>query len=80
VDVMAARLAMSVAPELVVVDGPRGRKIEADRMRPKLEAKFKECLARAKNFDAIQQAPKRQVPGRFLRARMGGSVGLRRLN
>jgi hypothetical protein len=79
-EAVAAYLALSVSPELVIGTDNKGRtRINANDIRQKLDALFLGKLRNAKNRDAIQQYPAQISPGRFVRARAGSySYGLRR--
>ena len=83
-EVVAAYLALTVVPELVIEEGAKGRlRVNASDMRSRLEAVYMMKLSDAKLRDAIQQEPLMPPLGNYARARMG-SVGtsglLRRLN
>ena len=78
-ETVAAYLALTVSPELLLeTDGKRAR-ISANDVRSKLEAVFQSKLSDARLRDAIQQYPHEIPPGRFVRARSGGTTRLRRL-
>lgn len=81
-EVVAAYLALTVAPELVIEDNGKRAKISATQMRGTLEAVYRQKLSDAKLRDAIQQQPKRPPPGRFVQARLGsiGTSSIRRFN
>jgi hypothetical protein len=83
-EVMAAYLALLVTPELMVMSGSKGLKVNAAHsgLRDKLEALYRDKLSDAKLRDAIQQEPKRMPLGRFIRARFGsiGTTSIRRYN
>ncbi len=82
-EAMAAYLALTVSPEIVVGSDSKGRaRIEANEIRQKLEAVYAQKLSDAKLRDAIQQYPQRMPVGSFVRARMGsiGTSGMRRFH
>ena len=81
-EAVAAYLALLAVPSLLVVSGSKGPKVDANSIRDRLEAQFRDKLSDAKLRDAIQQEPKRLAPGRFLRARLGssGTSNIRRFN
>lgn len=82
-EAMAAYLALTVSPEIVVGTDSKGRaRINANDIRQKLEMVWERKLSDAKLRDAIQQYPQRMPVGSFVRARMGsiGTSGIRRLN
>lgn len=81
-EAVAAYLALTVSPEIVVGTDAKGRaRINANDIRQKLEAVYIAKLRDAKNRDAIQQYPQQVAPGRFVRARAGSyGYGLRRLH
>ncbi len=77
-EVVAAYLALTVAPELYVEQGKKGGvRVDASQVRQKLEMVYKQKLADAKLRDAIQQFPQELPPGRFVQARLGGSPRFR---
>jgi hypothetical protein len=80
VEVVAAYLALTVAPELVIEDNGKRAKVAPTQMRGSLDMIFRQKLGDAKLRDAIQQYPKRPPPGRFVQARQGGTSGFRRYN
>lgn len=71
-EVIAARLAFVVAPEIVLEQRGGKTRTTAAGLREKLERLYREALSNAKNKDAIQQYPTQITPGRFVRARSGG--------
>jgi hypothetical protein len=78
-EAVAARLALTVAPELTLEHDTKGRaRIQVNEMRGKLEAVYMAALSDAEMRDAIQQFPMQRPPGRFATARMGSTW--RRLN
>lgn len=77
-EAVAAYLALVTVPELLLVAERKGVKVAANDVRQKLETVYEMKLSNAKLRDAIQQEPKQLPPGRFVRARMGGSVANRR--
>ncbi len=80
-EAVAAYLALTVSPEITIEQGAKGRvRLNANDIRQKLEAVYREKLSDAKLRDAIQQHPQRIPLGNFARARMGsiGTAGLRR--
>lgn len=78
-EAVAARLALTVAPELTVEETGKGRsKVVATNARQSLSALYDRALSDARNRDAIQQYPVSLPPGRFARARLG-SLYTRRL-
>src|SRR5690606_10666828 len=81
-EAMAAYLALTVSPELVLEQGAKNIRINANDIRQKLEAVWREKLSDAKLRDAIQQYPERMPVGSFVRARRGsiGTSGMRRLH
>lgn len=80
-DAVAAYLALTVAPEFTIDEGPKGRAtIKAAQIRDKLEGNWIRKLNDAKNKDAIQQYPKHMPLGRFAKARMGSYSYGRRLH
>ena len=82
-EAVAAYLALTVSPEIVVGTDSKGRaSINANDIRQKLEAVYVAKVRDAKNRDAIQQYPQPIAPGRFVRARAGSyyGYGLRRLH
>lgn len=79
-DAVAAHLALTVSPELVVDAGPKSQTIKSAQLRDRLEANWLRALSGAKNKDAIQQYPHRMPLGNYARARMGGISPGRRLN
>lgn len=82
-EAMAAYLALTVSPELVIEQGAKNIRIAANDIRQKLEAVWMDKLSDAKLRDAIQQYPERLPVGSFVRARRGsiGTTGmLKRLN
>lgn len=71
-EVVAAYLALLVAPELLVEAGAKGQaKINAPHLREKLEAQWVRKLSDAKMKDCIQQQTHMIPPGRFVQARLG---------
>ena len=71
-EVVAAYLALLVAPELLVEAGAKGQaKINAPHLREKLEAQWVRKLSDAKMKDSIQQQVHALPPGRFVQARLG---------
>lgn len=81
-EAVAAYLALSVAPELVIAEGSKGARVQNANARDRLEAQFMRKLSDAKMKDAIQQEPKTIPLGRFARARFGsiGTTSIRRYN
>ena len=81
-EAVAAYLALTVSPELVIEQGAKSVRINANDIRQKLEAVWRDKLSDAKLRDAIQQHPQTMPVGSFVRARRGsiGTSGLRRLN
>jgi len=81
-ETVAAYLAYLVCTEIVVLQGKKGAKIEANQLRDKLQAVYRMKLSDAKLRDAIQQETQKVPLGRFARSRMGsiGSTSLRRYN
>lgn len=81
-EVVAAYLALTVAPEIVIEDTGKRAKITPTQMRGTLEAIYLRKLSDAKLRDAIQQYPHRPPPGRFASARTGaiGTNSIRRYN
>lgn len=82
-EAMAAYLALTVSPELVIEQGAKNIRIAANDIRQKLEAVWMDKLSDAKLRDAIQQYPENIPVGSFVRARRGsiGTTGmLKRLN
>jgi len=77
-EAVAAYLALVTVPELLLVAEREGVKVAANDVRQKLETVYEMKLSNAKLRDAIQQEPKQLPPGRFVRARMGGTVSNRR--
>ena len=74
-ETVAAYLALTVAPELVLEADGKGRaRVMAPQIRDKLERNFLGKLSDAKLRDAIQQEPKTMPPGRFVQARAGSSA------
>lgn len=72
-ETVAAHLAMTVAPELMIEESGSGRqRINATGVKKELEALFMDRLRNAKIRDAIQQQPKRMPLGAFASARLGG--------
>lgn len=76
-EVVAAYLALMVAPEFMIEGNPTSRKqtMVAPKIRDALEGMFQRKLSDAKTKDAIQQYPKIIPSGSFVRARAGGSWG-----
>lgn len=82
-EAMAAYLALTVSPEIVVGTDSKGRaRLNANEIRQKLEMVWERKLSDAKLRDAIQQYPQRMPVGSFVRARMGsiGTSGMRRFH
>lgn len=81
-EAVAAYLALTVSPELVIEQGAKSVRINANDIRQKLEAVWRGKLSDAKLRDAIQQHPQTMPVGSFVRARRGsiGTSGMRRLN
>lgn len=81
-EALAAYLALTVTPELLLVEGTKSTKVVANDIRRALEVNFARKLSDAKLRDAIQQFPKSPPPGRFVRARTGGigTTSIRRYN
>lgn len=81
-EAVAAYLALTVTPELVI-ENPKGRqKVTALNVRDKLDVLWHRKLSDARLKDAIQQEPYKMPLGRFARGRMGsvGSTSIRRYN
>ena len=78
-EVVAAYLALLVTPELVLVAGKDGNKVNANQIKGRLEQLFMQRMSDAQIRDAIQQQPKDLPRGRFIRSRAGstGGIGLR---
>jgi hypothetical protein len=77
-EVVAAYLAHTVAPQFIVEDAGKGQKrVTAPQVQDKMQQIYLAKLADAQNKDAIQQYPKSLPTGRFARARMGGSSMMR---
>jgi hypothetical protein len=72
-DAVAAYLALSVAPSLVIQQAGKGMRVTPNGLRADLERIWMRKLSDAKIKDAIQQYPKIIPPGRFVQARAGGS-------
>lgn len=81
-EAVAAYLAYLVCTEIVVVQGKKGARIEANQLRDKLMSVYRMKLSDAKLRDAIQQETMKIPLGRFARSRMGsiGSTSIRRYN
>lgn len=75
-EAIAAHLALTVAPEIVIdAAGSGSRTVSTTGFSDKLEALYQHKLSDAKLRDAMQQKPAIIPPGRFVRAR-GGSLSV----
>jgi len=73
-EVVASRLALTVAPEMVIEETAKGRaKVTSNGIRQSLDAYFTRALSDARMKDAVQQYPVSLSPGEWARARMGSS-------
>lgn len=77
-EVVAAYLALTAAPELVIDEGGSKARIAQPKIREALERVWLSKLSDAKVKDAVQQYPKRLPAGSFARARRGGGFAARR--
>jgi len=74
-EAMAARLALTVVPELTIEETGKGRsRVTATNARANLMEYWEKSLSEARNLDAIQQYPVSLPPGRWATARMGSSA------
>jgi hypothetical protein len=79
-ELVACRLALTAAPELMIEAGAKGRaRINAPQIREKLMGEYMRLLYEAKNKDAIQQEVGFVPVGSYVRARLGGYSYGRRL-
>lgn len=78
-EAMAARLALSVVPELVIEETGKGRsRVTPTGMRNTLQAYWERALSDARSLDAVQQYPVDLPPGRWATARRGSTSLIRR--
>ena len=71
-EAVAAYLAVTVVPELMIEETGKGRqKINASGAKDSLERLYRDKLSNAKVRDALQQQPKRTPLGAFAQARFG---------
>lgn len=73
-ELVAARLASVVVPELVIEQDGKGGRVTASGLRDKLTGYYERALADARIKDAVQQYPKVIPPGSFVLARRGGRL------
>ncbi|MCC6617397.1 MAG: hypothetical protein IT320_28240 [Anaerolineae bacterium] len=78
-ELVAARLALTVAPEMTIEETGKGRaKVSSTGVRQSLDAFYTRALSDARMKDAAQQYPVSLPPGQWARARMGSTYSTMR--